>query len=156
MSHKKREKVIAALTMTALTAVIVGTAVAYPTKSTVSTKGASSSQKKSVGASSVSEGPTLYKDGTYSATGTYFSPGGKESLNINVTLDNDIVTTAAVESGANDSTATTYQDSFIGGYKSYVVGKKINTIKLSNVSGSSLTSQGFNNALKQIEQKAKA
>ncbi len=100
--------------------------------------------------------PSNYKDGTYTATGEYSSPGGDESINITVTLSNNIVTSTSAVSGANDPTAASYQSDFINGYKQYVVGKNINTIKLSNVAGSSLTPQGFDNALQQIEQQAKA
>jgi uncharacterized protein with FMN-binding domain len=97
-----------------------------------------------------------YKDGSYNAKGSYFSPGGNEAINVSVTLANDVVTAANATSGANDPTAASYQTIFIGGYKKFVVGKNISSIKLTNVSGSSLTSQGFNDAIKQIEHQAKA
>lgn len=95
-----------------------------------------------------------YQDGTYKATGTYTSPGGNESITINVTLKDGVVTATEAESGANDPTAKQYQAEFIAGYKDQVVGKKITSIKLSRVSGSSLTSQGFNSAIQQIKQQA--
>jgi uncharacterized protein with FMN-binding domain len=98
----------------------------------------------------------MYKDGTFNATGSYDSPGGKESLQVSLTLSNDVVTASSVISQANDPTATSYQTLFISGYKSRVIGKSISSIKLTNVSGSSLTSQGFDDALKQIENQAKA
>jgi uncharacterized protein with FMN-binding domain len=116
-------------------------------------KGSSSTTAKTT-SSAANSGS--YKNGTYMATGTYYSPGGKESVKVSLTLSNDVVTASNVVSGANDPTAISYQTIFIGNYKKYVVGKKINSIKLSNVSGSSLTSQGFKNALQQIEQQAKA
>ena len=49
-----------------------------------------------------------------------------------------------------------YQDDFVGGYKSQVVGKSIAEIQLGKVSGSSLTSRGFNEALDQIRNQAKS
>jgi uncharacterized protein with FMN-binding domain len=97
-----------------------------------------------------------FKDGTYKATGSYTSPGGNESITISVTLKDGVVTDTSATSGANDPTAKQYQNEFIAGYKDQVVGKKINAIKLSRVSGSSLTSQGFNSAIQQIEQQAQA
>ena len=93
----------------------------------------------------------------YSVTGHYVTRRvAQKRLKVSLTLNDDAVSSANVTSGANDPTAASYQSIFISGYKPFVVGKKINTIRLSNVSGSSLTSQGFNDALKQIEQQAKA
>jgi hypothetical protein len=41
-------------------------------------------------------------------------------------------------------------------YKQYVVGKKIDEVQLTKVSGSSLTPQGFNDALAKIKAEAKS
>lgn len=99
---------------------------------------------------------TTYKDGSYTATGSYDSPGGTEKITVHLTLANGSVTDTSAESGANDPTAHEFQDEFISGYKALIVGKDINSIHLSHVSGSSLTSQGFNRALDQIKSQAKA
>lgn len=95
-----------------------------------------------------------YKDGTYSATGSYTSPGGVESISVTLILKGDTVVDSTVIAGTKDRDSREYQDQFISGYKSMVVGKNIKTIKLSRVSGSSLTSRGFNNALTSIEAQA--
>ena len=98
----------------------------------------------------------IYKDGTYSATGSYRSPAGIEQVAITITLkDGVIVDTTATNLAAN-YTSKRYEDMFIGGYKTYVVGKKISEVHLTRVSGSSLTPAGFNDALAQIEINAKA
>jgi hypothetical protein len=94
---------------------------------------------------------TMFKDGSYNANGTYTSPGGEEEIKVNLTLSGGTITTANAVSGANDPTASSYQSYFIGGFKPLVIGKKITEVKLTNVSGSSLTSQGFNKALQSIE-----
>jgi uncharacterized protein YpmS len=73
-----------------------------------------------------------------------------------VTADATSQTTASSSSGANDPEAREYQSMFISGYKQQVVGKRISDISLSRVSGSSLTSQGFNSAIQKIESQAKA
>jgi len=161
MQTTKQKKLYAGVALIALSAVIVGAAYAFPAQSTIAIEAKPATPVQVVQPAQKSTSPTPvvstgYKDGTYSATGQYFSPGGQESVRVDLTLTNDVVTASSVESGANDPTAESYQTSFISGYKAYVIGKKINTIKLSNVSGSSLTSQGFNDALKQIEQQAKA
>jgi hypothetical protein len=117
----------------------------------------SSSKSSSTGSTSKSVASTAsYTDGSYNATGSYTSPGGEESITIELTLQKGVVTATSAKSGANDDEAMAYQSQFIGGYKKLVVGKSINTIKLSRVSGSSLTSQGFNEAIAKIKKQAEA
>ncbi len=99
---------------------------------------------------------STFKDGTYTATGTYQSPGGSEEIKITVTVqDNKIADTTATAKAAS-GTSKQYQQEFVGGYKELVVGKNINDIELDRVAGSSLTSNGFNDALEQIRQEAAA
>ena len=99
---------------------------------------------------------SVYKDGTYSATGSYMSPGGEDQIGVSVTLANDIITAVDATNMAGDRMSSRFQDRFISGYKAYVVGKKISDVHLSRVSGSSLTPAGFNDALTQIKSQAKA
>lgn len=96
-----------------------------------------------------------HKNGTYSATGSYDSPGGQDQLGVTVTLANDIITKVSITPGAGDNISEKYQNMFISGYKKYVVGKNIADVNLSKVSGSSLTPIGFNDALAQIKSQAK-
>lgn len=95
-----------------------------------------------------------YKDGTYSATGSYVSPGGRESIELTVTIKDGVITSTELAQNANDRDAKQYQAAFAGGYKDLVVGKKVDEVKLSRVAGSSLTSNGFNDALDQIKEDA--
>jgi len=97
-----------------------------------------------------------YKDGTYSATGSYSSPGGPDDLHVSVTLANGIITDSTVTSGAHDGTSSHYQGIFINNYKPLVVGKSIDSVTLSKVSGSSLTSAGWNDAITKIKAEATA
>lgn len=99
---------------------------------------------------------SAYKDGTYSAVGSYNSPGGSDDLNVSVTLADGIITDATVTSGAHDQTSSHYQGVFIANYKPLVIGKNIDDVVLSKVSGSSLTSGGFNQALTKIKAQATA
>jgi uncharacterized protein with FMN-binding domain len=117
-------------------------------------KPATSTQTSTTTSSAASTGG--FKDGTYKATGSYSSPGGQESITVSLTLKSGVISAATAKSGANDLTAQEYQMSFIQGYKALVVGKNISDVKLSAVSGSSLTSQGFNSAVQKIETEAKA
>ena len=99
---------------------------------------------------------SVYKNGTYSATGSYMSPGGYDQLGVSLTIQNDIVTAATVTNMAGDGRSSRYQNAFIGGYKPYVIGQNIASINLSYVSGASLTPAGFNDAVAQIKAQAKA
>lgn len=98
-----------------------------------------------------------YKDGTYSATGTYLSPGGRESIQLTVTIKDGVIASTAIKNNATDLEAKEHQELFSGHYKELIVGKKISEVEsLSRVAGSSLTSNGFNNALSQIKDDARA
>ncbi len=106
--------------------------------------------------SATSQASRSYKDGTYTASADYQSPGGSESIKVTITLDDGVVTDSTVVGDPSDSEAKEYQDMFISGYKNQVVGKSIDSVSLSRVSGSSLTSIGFNSALDAIKQQAEA
>lgn len=97
-----------------------------------------------------------YRNGTYKATGSYDTPEGQESVDVSLTLENGIVTDATVTANAFGGRSLRYQQMFISGYKTSVVGKDIDTISLGRISGSSLTPIGFNNALAEIKTQAKA
>ncbi len=96
-----------------------------------------------------------YQDGTYEASGTYGNPGGQSSIDVTMTIADNTVTDLVLEPGAV-GTSLQYQKQFIGGAAAEVVGKSLGEINVSKVSGSSLTSQGFNQALEQIRKDAAA
>jgi uncharacterized protein with FMN-binding domain len=98
----------------------------------------------------------MYKNGTYTAAGSYMSPGGLDDLSVSLTLKDDIVTDVSMTPGAHDRRSEQYQAKFMSGYKEYVVGKNIADINLTKVSGASLTPKGFNDALAKIKAQAKA
>lgn len=97
-----------------------------------------------------------YKNGTYSAVGDYVSPGGAEQVGVTLTLKDDVVTDVNFESKAERPMSVRFQGLFASGYKDFVVGKKIDEIQLTKVSGSSLTPKGFNDALAKIKAEAKS
>lgn len=101
-------------------------------------------------------GSVAYKDGSYSATGSYSSPGGRESIDINLTLQNGAITAVFAKTNPAERESEEYQNMFLSAYKDLVIGKKISDIRLDRVSGSSLTSQGFNSAIEQIRTKAQS
>ncbi|MEI6480476.1 MAG: calcium-binding protein [bacterium] len=95
-----------------------------------------------------------YKNGAYSTTGSYDSPAGMESMGVSIVLKNDIVVDTSITPMAGDGRSQRYQQVFANNYKTYVVGKNIDSINLDVISGSSLTPIGFNDALAQIKAKA--
>jgi len=134
------------------------------TDNSVNVSDTTSSPSKPVSTTVVSTPPatipksyvSVYKNGTYSATGSYSSPGGTENISVTLTLSNDIITSVSVTSGAYDRRSQSYQNIFITNYKQYVIGKNIASVNLGKISSSSLTPIGFNNALAQIKAQAKA
>ena len=92
-----------------------------------------------------------YKDGIYTATGEYTSPGGQESIDVKVTLADKKIADVTVTPHPASGTSVQYQTEFANNFKPLVVGKAIDEVKLSRVAGSSLTSGGFNDAINQIK-----
>lgn len=97
-----------------------------------------------------------YADGDYSATGEYQSPGGSESIEVGVTLADNIVTEVTVAGNATEGNALRYQTEFENGIAAEVVGRNIDELEVDRVAGSSLTSDGFNDAIEQIKAEAVA
>lgn len=98
---------------------------------------------------------TGYKDGNYTATGNYISPGGPESIEVSVTLQDGNIADINVVSKAERPQSKQMQAAFISGYKTQVIGKPIDQVELVGaISGSSLTPQGFNDAIEKIKDQA--
>ncbi len=112
----------------------------------------SSATTGTTGSSSTHTSP--YKDGTYSAIGLYRTPETTEQLAVTLTLKNGIVTDVSATGNPSVSESRRFQNAFLANYRSYVVGQPISSLSLSHVSGSSLTSNGFNNAVAQIRAQA--
>jgi len=99
---------------------------------------------------------STYKDGTYSAIGNYTSPGGAETLGVSLTLANGVVKDATVEKKAFRPNSIEFQTEFADNFKPQVIGKSIDEIHLTKVSGSSLAPKGFNDAVDKIKAEAKS
>lgn len=158
MDAKKPNKAIIALIVVALLAGVGGGAFYLTNKNSGDTTTDSTSESTTEDIpSATTDQPAdvadadAYKDGTYSATGSYISPGGSESVDVEITLTGDAVTAATVTPHAASGTSVQYQTQFVNNFKALVIGKDIDDIKLSRVAGSSLTSTGFNEAVEQIK-----
>jgi len=97
-----------------------------------------------------------YAVGTYTADGSYQAPSGTESITVELTLADDAVTDITVTPHATDPTAKGMQTAFAGGIAAQVVGQDIDTLQITRVSGSSLTSGGFKIAIEAIKEQALA
>lgn len=97
-----------------------------------------------------------YTDGTYTAEGSYVAPSGPESITVEITLADDIVTAVTVTPHATSGNQAQFQSQFANGIAAVVQGKDIDTLAVSRVGGSSLTSGGFNQALEAIKAEALA
>ena len=98
---------------------------------------------------------STYEDGEHTATGSFSTPSGTESVTVTVTLENDIVTAVQADGSATGGNSAQYQEQFLENYESEVVGKDLDEVELDRVAGSSLTSNGFNAAIETIKNGAK-
>lgn len=97
-----------------------------------------------------------YADGTYSAEGDYISPAGPSKVTVEITLADDVVTAVSVTPLSTDPTAKGFQTQFADGIAAIVEGQDIDTLSVSRVGGSSLTSGGFADAIEKIKAEALA
>lgn len=98
-----------------------------------------------------SEAPQAYEDGTYDVQGSYQSPAGAETVDVSLTLENDIVTAVTVTPTSENQTSYKFQENFAGGISAEIMGKSLDELNVGVVSGSSLTPKGFMDALEQIK-----
>ena len=97
---------------------------------------------------------STYADGTYTAEASYQAPSGTETVTVELTIADDTVTAVTVSQDSNDREAREFQERFASGIAAQVVGKDVSSLSVSRVSGSSLTSGGFNAAVEQIRSQA--
>lgn len=99
-------------------------------------------------------GNTSSVSSEYSATTNYSVPEGHtDAIKVTVVVDsNGIIESVTATHNASNRESREYQQRFDSGYKSQVVGKKIQDLgSLSRVSGASLTTNAFNDAMKKIK-----
>ena len=92
-----------------------------------------------------------YGDGSFQASGSYESPNGRESIVVVIELTDDIVTDVAIETTPTNPTTANYQGQFASGIGALVIGQDIDSLDVTVVAGSSLTSGGFREALTAIK-----
>jgi uncharacterized protein with FMN-binding domain len=105
-------------------------------------------------ATSTEGSDSTYSDGTYTAKGSYIAPSGTESVTVEITIANDIVTAVTTSTESADHEATEFLERFASGISTEVVGTDISALSVTRVAGSSLTSAGFNSAVEDIRSQA--
>lgn len=129
---------------------------------TGSTTSSSSSTQSTIALSSSSISTTTsttvaaskYIDGTYFAEGSYNTPETTENIEVTLTIQDDTITDVEVQQDPQERESELYQAKFKQGIAGIIVGKKLDDISVSKVNGSSLTSIGFNKAIKDIKAEA--
>lgn len=127
------------------------------TQSTPSNTAVSTDQQSSAATSSSSDtgsSSSTYKNGSYSADGTYTSPNGQETIGVKLTLTSGVISDLQLTPHPSNPNTQKFQGEFISGINAIVVGKSIDELNVSKVSGSSLTSGGFNQAIEEIKKEA--
>lgn len=142
-------------TVVAPTTTDVTPPVATTTDVTATSTGTSAAATTTPVTTTTKPSASVYKDGTYTAEGDYTTHVGPESIQITLTLKNDVITDSQFSGTPNAPMSQRFMDMFSQNYKTMVVGKNIDQVNLGKVSGSSLTPIGFNDALAKIKAQAK-
>jgi uncharacterized protein with FMN-binding domain len=158
MRPSVRKSVFAGIAGLSLVGTVAGCAPAAqstPTASTGTSSPETSAATPSGTASSLASSGSVYKDGTYSADGTYVSPNGTETVGVELTLASGTITAVNITEHPSNPNTRKFQGEFSGGIAAQVVGKSIDGLNVSKVAGSSLTSGGFNQAVEKIKLEAR-
>lgn len=132
-----------------------GSSGASASTSDTATSSTSSSTSTS-STTSTSSSSSTYKDGTYSATASYYVPHGTNSLTADVTIKDGVITAVSVDHNYSDHESAMYIDSFESALKSTVVGQSVGSLSFSRIGGATLTTEAFDQALRTIQSDAKA
>lgn len=146
--------VVVVLLVVAATAAVIASGSNKET-STGQTSSTSSTSTSNNSSSTSTASVTNVKDGTYTATASYDTPGGAQDIKVTLTIAGGAVSNSSIMQNATGREDEAYQSAFESEYKTAVVGKKISDISLNRVAGASLTTDGFNTALLDIANQAK-
>ncbi len=154
-SKKSSKKIVLVLVAILLVLAIAG-GIAYQTMSNSTTPSTKVINTKNQNPTPEEKSMSPYKNGEFQTIGNYTSPGGPEEIDVTITLTDGVISDAEVISKATRDMSKKMQADFIANYKPLVIGRKIDEVSLTKVSGSSLTPKGFNEALEEIKIQAKS
>ncbi|MBO3093761.1 hypothetical protein [Cellulomonas dongxiuzhuiae] len=100
-----------------------------------------------------SDAPTA---GTYSGSGSYETPGGRQRIDVTVVLADGVVTDLRVDPAATNTTSLRFQERFASAVVEAVVGRTLDEVAVDRLAGSSSTGAGFMAALEQAVRDARA
>jgi uncharacterized protein with FMN-binding domain len=146
-THKKFLSATAAASVLLLTAACGGSE--EPSDATPTTSETSSAATDDSSTAAVN-------DGDYEAEAEYSNPAGVSKVKVELTLADGKISDITVTPEATNGTSKGFQAKFASGIADEVVGKSLDELDVSKVSGSSLTSQGFNKAIDEIKADATA
>jgi len=110
-----------------------------------------SSSISSSSLNSITSSSSSFKDGTYSANGTFATPGGDQMIGVTLKIQNSKIASVSIQDKTTDERSAEYAKIFSDSISQVVVGQPISKAYLNGqVNGASLTSGGFNNALDTI------
>jgi len=96
-----------------------------------------------------------YQDGTYITTVNYEIPYGYvEPMEVTLQLENNTIKDVAASFAIVNPVSEGYQQTFLGYVSREVVGRKVDNVSLSRMTGASLTNQAFDAALAEIKAEA--
>ena len=91
----------------------------------------------------------------YQAKGSYVSPAATEHLDVKVSMKDGLVQGVEMISDSTSPKSLRFQGLFLEGVKTQIIGKKISEVgEFTRVNGSSLTGEGFNQAIAIIKSEA--
>ncbi|MBT2553769.1 FMN-binding protein [Arthrobacter sp. ISL-5] len=156
MKPSVRKSVFAGIAGLSLAGTVAGCAPSaqQPAAQETQTSESSATAAPSSSSSALATSGAGYKDGTYSADGTYKSPNGTETVGVQLTVANGTVSAVEITEHPSNPNTRKFQGQFASGIADQVVGKSLDEIKVSKVAGSSLTSGGFNQAVEEIKTQA--
>lgn len=101
------------------------------------------------------EPTTVYKDGSYSASGNYFSPAGNDPMSVSLTIENDVVTGVTITPQSTNNVSLDYQRRVKEAAPGLIVGKNLADLgSFGKINSSSLTPNGLNKAINSIKSQA--
>ena len=107
------------------------------------------------GMSEVSTGMMDYQDGTYTATVKYEIPYGYvEPMEVTLEFQDNIITDVRAAFEVVNPVSEGYQQAFLEYVPREVVGRKVDNVSLSRMTGASLTNRAFDAALVKIKAEA--
>ena len=124
---------------------------AKPTKKPADKKKEPTKEPADDGGAAASD--TGLKDGIYKGKSANYAYG---AIQVSIKITDGKIADIKVTPEATNGTSRGFQAKFASGISDEVVGKSLDELDVSKVSGSSLTSQGFNQAIEQIKADATA